>query len=905
MNRFLKQFLPIIFCLNGIEGIFVLILSAAVPSDGKNSVLLGFSLPRLGIFIGVILISLFFLFAGWAVWKDIGWGRSLKERYYDGKKSRITLSFAFLMGFGLANVLLIPDYRWEYSIYLINRIRPVIVWGMLVFFQLSVPIFASYYQTGFSRIRRYGARQRATIALAISILGLFLGIWAWMGWSGMGIFPDSTFWNDPGVPLLAFQVYIAFVLGFVVFIFEQGSGEKTPSYNLKLDIGLCVLIFLTASILWNLTPQKSTVFAPGPYPPNNEFYPHSDAAVYNLSAQNALVGAGFNSPVGCPDKALYVTFLTWLNFFAGLNPAIVIILQVSIFALLPVIIFLIGHQLNNRSLGVIAALLAIFKESNAINSASIISTSMSKMLMSELPTAIFIALFILFLILWINHKGRIYYLAGVLGGLIGLASMVRLTTFIFVPLALLVFGFVLYKKWKPLVITSGIFLLVLFASILPWEHRVEVDCGASPFYYVLGPLEGVIWNNRYNPTPTPTTSPTPSPMPSATGMPQATQAAQSTPQPEQGSLIPTFTATATAAEYKSDQNKNINSPIVPVGKNNLDWAWKKLGGIGDKFKFISNHFFHNLLSTVLVLPTDLMHNDIGHIANQPNAFWSDNWDGRIDWLSAILLTFNLALIAMGCGLAWEKRKWAGIIPGLVFVVYCLALGVARTSGGRYIVPIDWILYLYYGLGLIAIMRWIHLAFKEGDGVQSDPQAANARTQTGRQQMARGGLVFVIFLGMGMMIPGTEKIFPAQVYQPAGLQIIKEDLRKGGYSAGDVEQSKLYVFSGRAISPRFFFYKQDIIPAGATGFPMRYQRFVFTLTGKNTPNINVVLPSRLIPDAFQNGTVVSVAGCFNPHGYMDAIMIIYGNRIYYRYPAAENLECPVKELVCDDDNRTCK
>ena len=70
-------------------------------------------------------------------------------------------------------------------------------------------------------------------------------------------------------------------------------------------------------------------------------------------------------------------------------------------------------------------------------------------------------------------------------------------------------------------------------------------------------------------------------------------------------------------------------------------------------------------------------------------------------------------------------------------------------------------------------------------------------------------------------------------------------------------------------------------------------------------INVVLPSKQIPENINNGTVVSVAGCMNEHGFLDAVMVTYDQHIYYRYPMAQSLKCPIKDLVCNDDDRTCK
>jgi len=848
----------------------------------------GFSSQRLIIIGAVLAITCVFSALGWMLLGKPKWVERFSSNNKNQQKNEVISWGLLFLAFGFFNLLLIPDYRWDVNVYLFYRARPVIIWACLVCVQGALAVVSGKTPLIWKGLKEKWAIHRSLFILAGIIAAVFCGVWAWMGWSGMGIFPDQAFWNDPGVPLQIYQVYMVLAAALILFLFEQSLKRKNATFPRKVDWALCVLIFLTAALLWNLTPQKNTVFAPGPYPPTGAFYPHSDAEVYDLSAQNALVGAGYNTPVGCPDKGLYITFITWLNFLAGLNQGGVTLMQVTIFSILPVMIYLIGEQINSRSLGVVAAGLSIFKESNAISSASFISTSMSKMMMTELPTAIFIALFILVLIRWIKNNGRMIYLAGAMGGIIGLSTLVRLNMFIFVPFALLVFGQVFYRKWKKFFITTVVFFLVLAASILPWMVRIQVDCNASkPFSYILTPLDGVILTQRYR-MPTPTAVLTPQ---ASTPQAAATQAANP------GALQ----LTPTPSGFKNDQMKNLDSPIKPAGMAFLDKIWAYSGSAGDKIRFISSHFFHNLLATILILPTGLVHDDVEHITNQANSFWSDNWNGQTGPGSGFFLVINLVLIALGCAAAWKKWKLVGIIPGLVFLVYCLALGLARTSGGRYIVPADWILYFYYGGGWIFLLGWTDRVFVES--VEAENPIPG---EVGMQQQVRmSGVVLAVFLGIGFILPGTEKVFPAQVYAPPDKKIVNADFQNGGYSPAEISQSNVLIYSGRAINPRYFFYKQDIIPGGAVYFPLRYQRFVFTLVGKNTPVVNVVLPSRLVPENIINGTVISVAGCNNDQGFMDAIMIMYDNRIYYRYPAAESLKCPIKPLVCDDNSRTCK
>ena len=182
--------------------------------------------------------------------------------------------------------------------------------------------------------------------------------------------------------------------------------------------------------------------------------------------------------------------------------------------------------------------------------------------------------------------------------------------------------------------------------------------------------------------------------------------------------------------------------------------------------------------------------------------------------------------------------------------------------------------------------------------------AGAVEKSNKPQLKPSGLVLGIFLGIGLIIPGTEKVFPPQVYSAPSQQSVNHILGTGGFDKTEISQSKLYSATGRAINPRFFFVFQDLLPGGAVGVPMKYPRVVFTLIAKNIPAINVVLPTKLIPYELKNGSVVSVSGCLSEFG-IDAVYVSIDNQNYYRDPPAENLNCPFKPIVCNNDNRICK
>ena len=69
----------------------------------------------------------------------------------------------------------------------------------------------------------------------------------------------------------------------------------------------------------------------------------------------------------------------------------------------------------------------------------------------------------------------------------------------------------------------------------------------------------------------------------------------------------------------------------------------------------------------------------------------------------MLFALNIFFITLGISVAWRQEKLVGLIPLAMFMFYDLSNGFARTSGGRYIVPIDWIVTIYFLIGVFQVI----------------------------------------------------------------------------------------------------------------------------------------------------------------------------------------------------------
>jgi hypothetical protein len=261
----------------------------------------------------------------------------------------------------------------------------------------------------------------------------------------------------------------------------------------------------------------------------------------------------------------------------------------------------------------------------------------------------------------------------------------------------------------------------------------------------------------------------------------------------------------------------------------------------------------------------------------------------------------------------------------VFLFYNLANAFARTSGGRYIVPADWVVYFYYAIGLVEIIRFCIsiLGFHGNSFFESSvdyrPDVGNAKSNWGRAVLVISPFFLVV-----AMLPIIEFASPGE-RPPETRDSLIEKLdansffEKSGLSRQEVDSflasPDALLISGRGLYPRYYSYEEGepILPDQITPYTTReFPRLVFTLLLPNTDK-PVLLPIDKSKLHFPDAAEVIVGGCqvgqstilASYLNYVDAAFIVIlddPTTVYVRVPEAP-LVCPLREPVCDD-NHNC-
>ncbi len=297
--------------------------------------------------------------------------------------------------------------------------------------------------------------------------------------------------------------------------------------------------------------------------------------------------------------------------------------------------------------------------------------------------------------------------------------------------------------------------------------------------------------------------------------------------------------------------------------------------------------------------------------------------GEISISMGIFLAINLLLLSLGFGSVWKRLGLISLVPLAVFLFYNLANAFARTSGGRYIVPVDWVVYFYYAVGLVTIIRFCisMLGFQPGNFFTTTRNYNQTKVDR-NFYWGKTGLTILPFFLIVAVLPIIEFTSPGKA-QPKTTDSLVQQLDEvtffdtTGLSRLELEEflnkSDSILISGNGLYPRYYPYEEGepLYSGTTTVYSTRdYPRLVFTLLLPNTHR-SVLLPideSRLhFPDAAE----VIVGGCqvgdskksTSYLNYIDAAFIVILDKtetIYLRVPNAP-LNCPIPEPICDNNH----
>jgi hypothetical protein len=517
------------------------------------------------------------------------------------------------------------------------------------------------------------------------------------------------------------------------------------------------------------------------------------------------------------DKPVFISFLTILHFISGTSYSRFYLFQVMIFAFIPVCGYFIGKILHTSALGLMFAILLLLKELNAIALTNFIQVSTPMMILSEMLTTLGVLLFTLFFLKWMKSRRSNHSNLWIAGGILGLTCLVRLNSASIFPLAILLIGLVSNFKWKPWLITSIMFTAFVMISLAPWMVRNYVSSG-DPINFIKNKTSGVIVNQRYDP------------------------------------II-----------------DDVSPSQAPNTTNKTNYL---LLGQG-----MATNYLHNLIGITLVMPPSLEFYNLLDLVRLP--YWKLDWNGSLLPGGFWVILGVLILTSLGIATAWIRRRYAGLVPLAVILGYDITLALSLTSGGRYLVPMDWGILLYFSVGLLETATGLMILFgwlKRNRFTEKTKELPDRRKHPANITLV--GLVFLLIGAVPVILESLPATYPNSVNItdfikanrsiPEFSQPVNTDLLN---TLAKNPANK--VFYGKALYPRYFGENKGEGPTleqdpliGSTGF----DRLSFLLIG-GKDDVPVLLPAGRRLSALIAGADTWVVGCQRTN-YIEAVFVVY-------------------------------
>jgi hypothetical protein len=477
--------------------------------------------------------------------------------------------------------------------------------------------------------------------------------------------------------------------------------------------------------------------------------------------------------------------------------------------------------------------------------------SHSKLMMSDLPATLAVALVTWLVVLWLQDPARRRLLPVGIGGGLGLLLLLRPQFILLVPAIVLLVGLAFFKRPLQGAASLGLIATGLALTLFPWLWRSYQLTGK---FTLNDPSQNAFLTEQYNLVPG-------------------------------GEMLARLPG-ASEAEYIQQVNDYLKQFI--------------LDNPGLVAGFMTAHFVHNEVEMVQVLPVSFW------VVQNPDSdlfpYWRQRWerlwsdccsvqsyveavgywdpkreDIRMDQVLPMLL--NLMLGSLGLGVLWHSHDIVGWVPLGLSLVYSLSTAVGRYSGWRLILPADWVLFVYFAVGIGQVSLWLSAWYAGRAAIRvGDPDREmtwdrmKALSKGTSFPLKRAAILSVVLFGIGLIPLIVEVVIP-----PRYFNLPKRDLLASVMLFDDGEirdflaHDNAVVVEGRALYPRY--YKAGEGEPGenwAAFIERNYDRLGFSLVGPE--NGSVIIPLEEPPEIFPNASDVIVVGC-REEDYIDAALVL--------------------------------
>ncbi len=223
------------------------------------------------------------------------------------------------------------------------------------------------------------------------------------------------------------------------------------------------------------------------------------------------------------------------------------------------------------------------------------------------------------------------------------------------------------------------------------------------------------------------------------------------------------------------------------------------------FRAVGAHFLNNEISSLLILPLRLVKPaETEQLFYDEDLFWyRENARETLERNTDLLFVY-IFILTFGVISVYRKAGFAGLAPLIFHLAYNLGNAFALTSGFRFVLPVDWIMLLYFALGCTAVLSFLCRLTMIDAGADL-PVPARERPTPQLSPLAYAAAALVLIL-LSAVLPCCDSLIPRRFAPETGAEIAAEWKQRSSNSEailGVYDERDLVFLKGRAFYPRFY------------------------------------------------------------------------------------------------------
>lgn len=709
------------YIFSAIETIIAFVVLAQIPTDPKNIFFAGLSFNRL------LLLGLMLLILGFCIFQlyRLKFTTIEPKLILNIKNFFTNYEWAYLLILFLCWIVIIfPAYRFGKYEVIYSRIQPLVI-------LISSIIFTFLMLLKF-KIKNSSINLSSNINVKILLIFLvFVSlVWIFLFTTRIGLDIDHNFWGGAATPILPLVLYTSLFLPILLTSLLKNSRLLVNKGNWIIKF-FPIILFFSAILIWNLEPFTPHFFVPKVRAPNYEYYPYSDAHIYDMTAQSLLNGEGYDNR-DYVQRPLYGFILFIFHVLVGQKYLNVVLLQTILYALFPVLMFYLGKKLFSPFFGISLGVLSVLRELTAFKASPFMEIVHSKLYMTDNWASFFALLTTLLVIFWFMNKRENHLLLILIGTIMGISLLMRINLLlIFIPIFVSVF-LKNIKNFKRSFLRVGILGLSTFVILLPWMFRN---------YYQIGEF-GI--------------------------------------EPQKFRMV--IETRFEVEDSENGEGKNSGKPsqmIIPEVSQQILIEDIEIDKYLNIIRFTTAHFLHNEIHSILIFPNSTLADSIKGVIDN-NDYIQETWVGEINPRKFIAIIINLLFIGLGLSISYKKYGWFGLFPLSIHLFYNLSNGLARVSGWRYVIVTDWVIILYYMVGVIFVLQILlhKISLTDiGSNVvfyQETILSGYKEKSTNKRPIILSSIIYVALISIGMVLPEImiKQKYIGEVTKEEFLQLIE-------------------------------------------------------------------------------------------------------------------------------------